>query len=231
MRRFVIAGVLGLLIGAPARGASLLLGTGESLTWNTTTQPTSPTFNVSVQNPGGAVTDPVIAWALGLAIAPEAGAMGTVSFAKFDQPVNYLLASDTSGIMSGVANPPVQLLVNDIATDSGKVVPSTGANLVALTFSATAGAKGTFDIVTYGDATEGSTWVSGNDPNLTPMAFGNVPFPGPNGFPGSPVTLGTLTLIQQGSMVPEPHSALLLLCGCGGALLLHRRISPRAISS
>jgi hypothetical protein len=229
MRRFVIAGVLGLLIVAPARGANLSLGTGETLTWNTTTQPISPTFNVSVQNPGGAVTDPVIAWALGLGIAPEAGAMGTVSFANFSQPMNYLLATDTSGIVSGVATSPVQLLVNDVATDTGVVVPSGGANLVALTFSATAGAKGTFDIVTYGDRTQGSNWVSGNDPNLNTVPFENVPFP--TTFPGPPVTLGTLTLIQQGSTVPEPNSALLLLCGSGGALVLYRRIAHRAIAS
>ncbi len=72
------------------------------------------------------MTDPVVAWVLGLAIAPEAGAVGTVSIAAFEQPANYLLAGDSSGIIAGTANPPVQLLVNDLAADFvGIVVPST----------------------------------------------------------------------------------------------------------
>jgi hypothetical protein len=215
MRRIVAAALLGIAIVAPARGADLLLGTGENLSWNTTTQPTSPTFNVSVQNPGGAVTDPVLIWQLGLAIAPEAGAVGTLSFATFGPPVNYLLAGDSTGIVSAVANPPVQLFVNDAALlgSNGVVVPSAGANLLALTFSAGSGARGTFDIVTYGDPSLGSAWVSGTTQNT--LAFGNVPFPAT--FPGPPVVLGTVTLTQ--STVPEPHSVVLLFWGAGALLL------------
>jgi hypothetical protein len=209
MRRIFFVALFVLTMAAPAR-AGLVLGTGQNLSWNTSTQST-PTFTVSVQNPGGAVTDPVTAWQLGLAIAPESGATGSVSFAMFAQPSSYLLNGDSFGIVAGVATSPVQLVVSDLATDSGVVVPASGANLVALTFSASPGTTGKFDIVTYGDPLQGSNWISGNDPSATPVAFDNVPFP-PNGFPGAQVTLGILTVTQSGA-VPEPQSALLLLWG------------------
>jgi hypothetical protein len=122
----------------------------------------------------------------------------------------------------------VQLLEFDVATDSGQVVPSTGVNLLSLTFSATPGASGVFDVVTYG-STVGSNWVDGNppvNPNLNASAFDNVPFASnPNDF-GPPVVIGTLT-VTESSPVPEPQSALLLLCAGGGALLLYHRARRR----
>jgi hypothetical protein len=226
MWRIVVIASLGLAIVTPAKGGSLALGTGESLSWTPSTQPSSPTFTVSVENPGGAVTEQVIAWSLGLAIVPEAGASGTASFATATQPSNYLFASDSSGISQSPPTSPVQLLANDVATDTGQVVPSTGANLLALTFSATAGAHGVFDIVAYGNSVAGSYWIP-NTATFPTTAFGNAPFASndPTGF-GAPVTLGTLTLVLPSS-VPEPHSAILLLCGSGAALLLCRRARRR----
>jgi hypothetical protein len=224
MQRIFFVALFVLAIAAPTRAASLLLGTGETVSWNTSTQ-SSPTLNVSVQNPGGAVTDPVTAWQLGLAIAPEAGATGSVSFATFGPPSNYLLNGDSLGIISMKATAPVQLLVGDLSVDTGVVVPAAGANLLALTFSASSGTTGKFDIVTYGDPAQGSNWISGNDPAATPVAFGNVPFP-PNEFPGPPVPLGILTVTQNGA-VPEPQSALLLLFG-GGSVLVYCRGRRRA---
>jgi hypothetical protein len=228
MWRFVVIASLGLAIVTPAEGGDLLLGTGESLSWAPSTQPASPTFTVSVQNPGGAVTEQVLAWSLGLAITPEAGASGTVSFATATQPSNYLFASDSSGITLTPPTSPVQLLANDVATDNGQVVPSTGANLLALTFSASAGAHGVFDIVAYGNSVAGSYWIP-NDSTFSETAFGNAPFAAndPAGF-GPPVTLGTLTVLQPAS-VPEPHSASLLLCGSAAGLLLYRRVRRRHI--
>jgi hypothetical protein len=218
MRKFVTIAVVMLASAAPVRAAGLSLGTGENLTWNLADP--SPTFNVSVLNPGGAVTDPVIAWQLGLAIVPEGGATGTVSIGNFSAPVDYLLAGDSSGISEGSPGPmsPVQHLYTDVANDSGVPVPSSGANLLAITFSQIT-ATGVFDIVTYGDSVEGSYWISGNDQTFTPQAFDNVPFP-PNGFPGEPVLLGTLTI--QGAAVPEPHSAFLIACGGAGIVMFVR---------
>ncbi len=222
MRRIVGVAVLVCVIVAPARASILLgltLGTGENLSWNTSTS-SSPTFDVSVQNPYS-VTDPVFGWSLGLAIAPESGASGTVSIATATQPANYLLTGDSTGITAGAINPRVQLLMFDTATDSGQPVPAGGANLLALTFSATTGATGAFDIVAYGNSVAGSYWVDGNDPNLLANAFLNAPFAqnDPTEF-GQPLVLGTLTLTQSAA-IPEPRSVLLLLCGVAGVLVYH----------
>jgi hypothetical protein len=148
-----------------------------------------------------------------------------VSIATFAQPSNYLLNGDSVGIVAATASAPVQLLVGDLALDIGVVVPAAGANLLALTFSASLGTTGKFDIVTYGDPVKGSNWISGNDSTATPVAFDNAPF-SPNGFPGAPVILGTLTVTQNA--VPEPSSMLLLLCGGGGALFVYSRFRRHA---
>ena len=163
MRKIFCVALFALATAAQAR-AGLVLDTGQTLSWNTSIE-SSPTFNVSVSNPGGAVTDPVTAWALGLAIAPEAGATGAVSFAMFTQPSNYLFNGDSFGMFEGVANSPVQLLVSDSSVDNGVVVPDAGLNLLVLTFSVSAGTTGKFDIVTYGDPFQGSSWVSGRIEN------------------------------------------------------------------
>jgi PEP-CTERM motif len=225
MCRIVVIALLGLAVVTPARGGSLLLGTGQDLSWTPSTQPSSPTFTVSVQNPGGSVTEQVLAWSLGLAITPEAGAAGVLSFATATQPSDYLFASDSSGISQSPPTSPVQLLANDIATDNGQVVPSSGANLLALTFLASAGAHGVFDIVAYGNSVSGSYWIP-NSSTFPTTPFGNAPFASndPTGF-GSPVTLGTLTVIQPSS-VPEPDSLVLLasgLLGAAGCVHLRRR--------
>lgn len=97
------------------------------------------------------------------------------------------------------------IIVNDVATDSGVVVPATGDNLLALTFSITAGTHGTFNIEAVGDPTLGSGWI----PNAAPFptnAFDNVPF-------GTKlVSLGSVT-VTPSVIVPEPQSAVLLISG------------------
>jgi hypothetical protein len=233
MKKFLLAVLLVATLTLSASAGDLTIS-GEDLTWSGSGA--SPTFTVSVQNPGGAVTDNVQGWSLGLWVAPESGATGTVSFnvppltgfpptASVPAPPNYLFASDSSGILLTEPTSPVQVLANDIATDSGVPVPSTGANLLALSFTATAGATGVFDIFTLGDSVTGSYWV---DPTGNTFAFGNVPFSANDpATPGSPVLLGTVTISQ--ASIPEPMSLVLLASGLLGVLgyrhLQHRRQS------
>lgn len=237
MRRFLVVALLGLAIVSTAKADGLKLtdqftGTNPT-TWDPTTQ-ASPLFTVGVQQDSiNPYTGLVQGWSLGLWIKPESGASGTVSLdvppltgspptATVPLPSNYLFASDNSGsILLTMPTAPIQVLASDVATDSGVTVPLNGANLLALSFLATSGATGKFDIFTLGDMTIGSYWV---DSNFGLNALANVPFG--TTAPGAPVLLGTLTLIQRSS-VPEPHSALLLLCGGGGSLLLYGRVRRR----
>jgi hypothetical protein len=99
-------------------------------------------------------------------------------------------------------------------------------NLLDLTFTATSGAKGVFDVyaVPLGDGgATGSGWIEG------PPNFSTVPFAG---FPqnGDNLLLGTLTLLQgQGGTVPEPSSIVLLLIGCAGVLVYRRARRARGV--
>jgi len=170
---------------------------------------------VGIQNPGN-VTSPVIGWQLGLTIVAQGGAAGTLDFASFAPPSNYLFATDSGGMIRlSPALPFASIIVNDVATDNGVVVPATGDNLLALTFSITAGTHGTFNIEAVGNATSGSGWI----PNVAPFptnAFDNVP------FGNTPVTIGTVT-VTPASVVPEPQSAVLLMSGLV-TLLAWRRV-------
>jgi len=202
MKKSLAAVLLIFALVAPARAGSLTISGSlqPPAAWDGTSA--SPTFTVAVQNPVGAVTVPVIGWSLGLSIVPEAGAVGTVSFASATVPANYLFATDSGGI-SIPPLPATSILAFDTATDNGVVVPATGDNLLALTFSATSGTSGKFQIEALGDPNTGSYWIP-NDGVFAATAFGNVPF-GTN-----LVSLGVLT-VTTAAVVPEPQSAVMLI--------------------
>ncbi len=165
------------LAGQASAGPTVSLtisGPASPLSWDGTG--TSPTFNVAVANPVGDVTDMVVGWSLGLSIVRDTGT-GTLSFDTATIPSNYVFASDSSPLMFTVPAPaPTQLLVNGVASDNGVVVPESGTNLLALTFSATAGTSGKFEVMAFGDPNTGSYWTPVAGGTFPSTAFGNVPF-------------------------------------------------------
>ena len=209
------------LAGQASAGPTVSLtisGPASPLSWDGTGS--SPTFNVAVANPGGDITDMVVGWSLGLSIVRVSGT-GTLSFDTATIPSNYLFASDSSPLLFTVPAPaPTQLLVNGVASDDGIVVPESGTNLLALTFSATAGTSGKFEVMAFGDPNTGSYWTPVAGQNFPSTAFGNVP------FGQTLVSLGEIDIAPLSS-VPEPHSCLLLGVGAIGVLAYRRRRGRR----
>ncbi len=192
-------------------------GPASPLSWNG--NGISPTFNVAVANPGNEVTDTVMGWSLGLSIVRESG-IGTLSFNTATIPANYVFAGDAEALtFTAPAPAPTQLLVNGTTLDNGVVVPASGTNLLALTFSATAGTNGKFEVMAFGNDTTGSYWVPYGNGSFPLNAFGNVPY-GP-----TLVSLGEIDIAP--SSVPEPHSLLLLGVGLIGVLAFGRKRGRR----
>ena len=223
-------------VSAHAGGVGLSL-TGTSVNWSSPSA-ASPTFLVGVLNPSGGEPDPVIGWSLGLAVAGAAGSVGTVQFATATQPVsNYLYSYDSAGSVgiSTTTTFPASSIgtISDIANDNGIAVPSAGANLLALTFTATSNAYGVFDVfaVPYDGVSNGSYWTDGNDGNTgyPPHDFLNVPSTGGN------VLLGTITIPPPtGAATPEPGTIALVGTGMlalAGFCRLRRQSTARRHAS
>ncbi|MDE2505725.1 MAG: PEP-CTERM sorting domain-containing protein [Planctomycetota bacterium] len=232
MRACVAIAVLCAVAGTSAyAGAVGLSLAGTSVNWSSPSA-TSPTMVVSVLNPNGGETDPVVAWSLGLTVSGETGSVGTVRFAGYSTPSNYLYSLDPSGsggISTSTFFPSTSIAgITDIANDSGVKVPSTGANLLSLTFSATSNAYGVFDVfaVPYDGVSLGSYWLDGNSAGagFPPVSFLNAPQGGGN------LLLGTITIPPPiTGATPEPGTIVLL--GTGGltlvVLALRRRKGSR----
>ena len=141
-----------------------------------------------------------------------------MQFATATLPSNYLLNGRSEGLTPAFSGPAASIMPigdND-SLFTGIVVPTSGDNLLATTFTASSGASGVFHIYAVADPTTGSNWFSSDFSNV--RDFANVP------FNGDPVLLGNVTLVNA---VPEPASAALLMVGGSLALLLARRVRRR----
>jgi hypothetical protein len=220
MKKWLAALFLSLVIVSPAWADSLTIS-GSDVNW--TTNNSSPTFTVQIANPTGTAQS-LYAWQLGFFVAadtsgPNAGT-GTVNFATEALPTNnYVMAGNSTGLFPSAPLPSTSIpIVADATPDNTGSILALGSsfNLLNLTFNATPGAKGVFDIYAMPlsiNQTSGSGWYSSD---FNGQGFGNV------STTGGPTLLGQLTLIQPFS-VPEPNSIILLVTGCAG-LLAYRRV-------
>jgi hypothetical protein len=97
MKPFLLAVFVLASLSFPAQAFDLRIS-GEDQTW--TGSGTSPTFTVGIENNGVTGSDYLAGWSLGLSIAPESGAVGSLSFATVSLPSNYLLDGN-SEVQSG----------------------------------------------------------------------------------------------------------------------------------
>jgi hypothetical protein len=210
MKKFVLAVLFTTAPILPARAWDLSIS-GQSLTWNGSG--TSPTFTVGIENNGVTGTDYLAGWSLGLTIAPEAGAVGTLSFATASLPSNYLLNGNSEvqsgfGFIPSDPNLPATsiLPIADVTLNGGVTVPNSGDNLLALTFVAGPGTtSGVFDVFAMTDPGLTLSYWAENNSDFTSESFGNF-------TTGSDeVLLGTVTIGV--ASVPEPNSGLVFFCG------------------
>ncbi len=196
------------LTAATAAAGDLSLSGGDFV-WNPQ-QTASPEFVVGVANTSG-TTDPLIAWQLGLEILPAPGATGTLQFNSADYPANYLLAGRSGGLTPTFAGPASSITVISDSDSQlvGLIVPVSGTALLETDFVATPGTQGLFQLAVVPDEFQGASWFSSD---FAARDFANVP------FGGGPVIIGTVTV------VPEPTSLVLILCGVGiGSVAVLRR--------
>jgi hypothetical protein len=226
MKKCLLALLLVAAIALPAQAGSLSIG-GQDLGWSGTG--TSPTFTIGIENPAPAVTDQLAGWQLGLTIVAQGGAAGSLSFATVALPANYLLNGNSEyqsgmGFIPGYPTLPATSIaaIGDVTVSGGVMVPGSGDNLLALTFSATAGTNGVFDIYATAPTSSyatGSYWID--------SSFNFQNFGGLSTGSGGELLLGQVS-ITPSTVIPEPQSFVLLLCGLAGAVVYCRGHRARA---
>ncbi len=205
---------LGLLGGGTSR-ADLTLGTSNS--------PGSP-LDMSAGTTSGPMlvnvvsnnfpNDIMAAWQFVLAIAPETGASGTLTFQDPGagmtfptNPTNYVFGSNGLGITAINTNSGSSLSAFDFLNPSaslGVPVPgSPGANLLQMDFLASSNASGLFGIY----ALEGAQNTIWTDSNANTQYFTNVP------SGAGMVEIGQVLI--SASAVPEPSSFWMMFSALG----------------
>ena len=123
-------------------------------------------------SPGPA--DKMLAWQFKLQIVPDSGAVGTIMFNNASKPSNYIFAS-SAGISATKTVGNTVLDANGFDNSSGTVVPaSPGANLLAVDYTSSANATGTFGIY----AVPGPAFTVWTDATPASREYANVPFAG-----------------------------------------------------
>jgi len=215
MKKLVLSVVFLSLLGGAAR-ADLTLNTdyapGTPLAMSAGTTSGPMLVGVVSDNPPN---DIMAAWQFVLAIAPESGASGTLTFqdpatGTPSNPSNYIFGSNGLGISA--TNFGSNLSANDFFNGSGAVVPGApGANLLQMDFRASSNASGVFGIyalqgIPYPPGIANTLWT---DSNFNTQYFTNVP-----NATGT-VLIGEVSVLS--SAVAEPSTFWVF--GLGGAAL------------
>jgi hypothetical protein len=136
-------------------------------------------------------------WQVALEITPDAGSTGEVQFASAAQPADYIfpVSMGYSTFLSGIALSGFDL----DGTFTGAAV--TIDNLIEIAFEASPDAAGDFGVYAVGGF-GANEWTDGS---FTAHEFGDL-------GGGGPTRIGTVTVIANSEVVPEP-SAMQLLAG------------------
>ncbi len=213
---WILAVLLALAGASPSKAAFLTLTTNENLTWSSLADP-SPTFTVGIGNSNPSQSGLLFGWSLGLKIVAENGATGSIQFLTATIPTsNYILNNDSLGLTPALTLPSATIqTISDVNMNgTGVSVATSGDNLLSLTFKASTGTTGVFQIEAIGDGITGSNWFSSD---FMAQDYANVPFNTPG------VVLGTVTIPAAMGAVPEPSTALLVLLAAGPMAWLARR--------
>jgi PEP-CTERM motif len=209
MKKLILAiAFLGLMAGDARAGATL--GTsnpaGKPLVTSAGTVSGPMLMNVVSNNPPN---DILAAWSITLAILPQGGASGTLTFqdpatGMPPNPPNYIFGANGLGIAA--TNAGSMLSANDFFDPSvgpGVAVPGTpGANVLQMDFLVSSNASGLFGVY----AREGAAATQWTDSNFNTQFFTNVP----DGT--GMVLIGDVLILA--SAVPEPSAIVLLALGC-----------------
>lgn len=157
------------LVAMPSGGPPLTVAAGES----------SPVLAISVVNRDVSVVpaDFLTGWQLALAIVPQQGSFGSVSFASASAPTADYVFSGTSSLGPAVINNGDDLVAFDTQfpfTGGVQVPDGSGAGLLDLVFRPTDDAYGRFGL--FAQSSRGSTeWTDAAQPVLSRRDYENIP--------------------------------------------------------
>ena len=210
------------LIASPAC-AEIILATdypsGSPLAMNSGSNSSNMTASVFDSTAGSATVDNLTGYQVRLQIVPQGGSVGTVTFATpttgtAAAPANYVLAGANFGIATTNSSSSLFFFDFNFPFSGGVDVPQTpGKNLLAMTFTASAGALGLFDIMAVPNVPN-TEWTDNSQPIQLRRTFGNVP----DG--GGLVVIGQVDV----TAIPEPSAFALASFALG--LWQFRRRSP-----
>ncbi len=215
---------LALLGTGQQAGATLVLATdfpsGSPLMMNAGSPSTAMTVSTYDSTTGSLAADNLSGYQVSLQIVPQGGATGSLTFAtpttsgSATEPANYIFAAVNNAGLN-VTNLGGSLFFfdfNDPYTGGVDVPDGAGSNLVAMTFNASLGTSGLFDIVADREFTE---WTDSASPTQMARFFTNVPS-----------GTGTVVIGQvQVAPIPEPSGAIAItvLLVIGGLCQFRRR--------
>jgi hypothetical protein len=192
---------------------------------------TSGPMTINIVNNSNPPQDFMAAFQIALTIVPAGGAAGALTFhtpaagsggavppaftipsGSSGEPPNYIFAGNNTqfGGIQGT-NTGSGLTANDIA-DNPVHVPTSGSNLLAVTFAASPDASGLFGVF----ALRGNLNTAWTDSNAGTQFFVNVP----DGT--GQVEIGEVRVIGATAAVPEPYSMILVALAVS-VLLVYRR--------